>query len=635
MKNIIIGTAGHIDHGKTTLIKAITGRETDRLKEEKDRGISIELGFTYFDLPSGRRAGLIDVPGHEKFIKNMLAGVNGMDIVILVVAADEGMMPQTIEHLNILNLLNIKKGIIALTKTDLVDNEWLQLVKDDIKENIKDTFLENSSLIEVSSIKKTGINKLINEVDELTKEVGERNIDEIPRLPVDRVFTLTGFGTIVTGTLIEGTFNVGDEIEVFPGNKKSRIRSIQVHGKGAEKAFAGQRVAINLAGLKKSEVNKGDTIAPVDSMKDTMMLDVKLNLLKNSPWIIENRTRLRLYLGTQEVLCRAVLLDKEYLTPGESCYAQLRLEEKTVSKINDKFIIRFYSPMTTIGGGTILDSNPIKKKRFQDDIIEELKAKETGDSIKILEELVKEKSKEFPTLNQLSVELVTTEKKVKNMIEKLIEEGSIIKFTLASDEHFIHKSYFNKIRDNIIEDLKKYHENNPLKIGVLREELRSRYFNYTKPKIGEAFIDYLLNEEIITQTNLYISLTSFEVKYNDRQLKIKEDIEKKFLSDKFSPPKEQDIINNLNYSKEEIKKVFDSLIQRKKLILVEEEIIFHKDAYNEALKRLKEYLNKNEFITLAEFRDILNTSRKYAMALIEDFDRNKITKRIEDKRKLY
>lgn len=332
MKHFIIGTAGHIDHGKTTLIRALTGRNTDRLKEEQNRGISIELGFTYFDLPSGKRAGIIDVPGHEKFIKNMLAGVIGIDIVLLVVAADEGIMPQTAEHLAILDLLGINKGIIVITKTDLVEDEWIELIEEDIYEEVESTFLEGSPIVRVSSTHKSGIDELIKLIDEFSDIIEERDTKDMPRLPVDRAFSISGFGTVVTGTLLSGRLNLGDEVQIFPGNTTSRIRSLQVHDEDAEVAYGGQRVAINLAGVKREEVERGSIIAPINSMKSSMMVDVKVKVLKSADRSIENRTRLHLYIGTREVLCRIALLDKDQVNPGEEAYAQLRLEEEIVSK---------------------------------------------------------------------------------------------------------------------------------------------------------------------------------------------------------------------------------------------------------------------------------------------------------------
>ncbi len=635
MNNIIIGTAGHIDHGKTTLIKALTGRETDRLKQEKNRGISIELGFTYFDLPSGRRAGIIDVPGHEKFIKNMLAGVSGMDIVVLVIAADEGVMPQTKEHLHILNMLDIKEGITVITKADLVDDEWLELVKEDVKENLQDSFLDGKPMMTVSSTNKEGINELVNYIDKLTSKVNQRDETDIARLPVDRVFTLTGFGTIVTGTLVSGLYRIGDEVRIYPGDKIGRIRSIQIHGEDVQEAYPGSRVAINLAGLKKSDIQRGNVVAPIDSMKTTMMLDVRLKLLKESQRIIENRTRVRLYLGTNEILCRVVLLDKEYLTPGESCYAQLRLEEKTVAKRGDKFIIRFYSPMTTIGGGEILEANPQKRKRFDKSVIDELKLKEKGEIDKIIEDVIKQKSEEFPTINKISLITVIQKNKVKKQIENLRQSNKIIVFSLSDEEHVIHKTYYELLTKQILDDLNNYHNENPLKEGVLKEEIRSRYLGDIKAKIGDMFIDKLIDSNLIKQEHENISIKDFNVEFNDLQESIKNEIESKYLSEKYSFIKQKDIINDLDYNINDIKQVFNALIDMDILVRLKEDIIMHKKVYNDIIDIVKQHIKENNKITVAEFRDLLNTSRKYAIAILEDFDQKKITKRIGNERVLY
>ena len=632
MKHIIIGTAGHIDHGKTTLIKALTGRNTDRLKEEQKRGISIELGFTYFDLPSGKRAGIIDVPGHEKFIKNMLAGVMGIDIVLLVVAADEGVMPQTSEHLAILDLLGIEKGFIVLTKIDLVDEEWLELVKEDVRSEVKGTFLESSPIVPVSSTKKTGIEEVIQLIDKLTLEVEDRETDDMPRLPVDRVFSMSGFGTIVTGTLLSGTFKVGDEIQVFPGNKIGRIRSLQVHDEDTSIAYAGQRVAINIAGLKKDEVDRGDVVAPKDSMKKTSMLDVKVKLIKNINRSIENRTRLRLYIGTKEVLCRIVLLDKDILNPGEEAYAQLRLEEEIVAKRGDRFIIRFYSPMFTIGGGEVLEPNPNKKKRFDKEAIKELQIKEEGAPIDIIEKIILDKSKTFPTIKEISTFTAMLEDKVKGEVENLAKDNKVILFTLTREIHVIHIDYFNKLKKAIVEELETFHKKYPLRQGMSKEEIRSKFLKNAKPKVGDRFIDLLIEKGYIEQKMESVYVKGFEIKYNDLQLKIKDDLIKAYKENSFLPPKKEDIFKSLDYDKQEIEQVLNSLISNGELIKINEEVYLHKTNYEKALEILKEYIGKNDSITVAEYRDILNTNRKVALGLLEYFDQLKITKRDGDKR---
>ncbi len=634
MNNLIIGTAGHIDHGKTTLIKALTGRETDRLKQEKERGISIELGFTYFDLPSGKRAGIIDVPGHEKFVKNMLAGVMGMDMVMLVIAADEGIMPQTKEHLNILSLLDIDLGFVVLTKADLVDDEWLEMVTEDVKESLKGTFLEGSPIIPIDSISGRGLDKTIETIEAMSERVKDRDISDTARLPVDRVFSITGFGTVVTGTLIAGKMSVGDEIQVYPGEKTGKIRSIQVHGQDSNRAFAGQRSALNISGLKKYDINRGDIIAPVNSMEETMMLDVNLKLLDDAQRVVDNRTRIRLHLGTREVLCRVVFLDREFLTPGESCYAQLRLEETVVAKRGDKFIIRFYSPMMTIGGGEVLEPNPPKRKRFDDRVIKELEIKEKGSTEHVVERIIKDKSHQFPSIKQLSVLTVMPEDKVKDMVQKLNEENRVVLFHLLNDIYAIHKDYYEKTSNDIKKELDEYHKNNPLKFGIPKEEIRSRFLGNIKPKLGEAYIDLLINEGRVKQNNDKITLNGFTVEFNQLHEEIRKRIEGIYINEKFVGSNREELIDSLDYNKNDTKQVLEALIDLEVLVVLRDDVILHKDVYSDCLMKAKEYLQENGSITLGQFRDLIDTSRKYAVALLEDFDQKKITKRVEDKRVL-
>ena len=356
MKHIIIGTAGHIDHGKTTLIHALTGRNTDRLKEEQKRGITIELGFTWFDLKDHTRCGIIDVPGHEKFINNMVAGVVGMDLVLMVVAADEGIMPQTKEHLDILGLLGIEKTILVLNKCDTVDEEWLSMMEEDVKEELKGTIMEGAPVSRVSAMTGDGIEELKELILHMVKDdVKEKDVNSIPRLPVDRVFSMPGFGTVVTGTLLSGSISKNDTLEVFPIGKECKIRNIQVHETNQDKCEAGQRVALNISNIHKDELHRGCVIAPVGSMENSRLMDVKLTVLKDSNRNIKNRDRLHLFTGTSEILCRAILLDKDELVPGETGLAQLLLEEELATKRGDRFIVRFYSPLETIGGGIVLE----------------------------------------------------------------------------------------------------------------------------------------------------------------------------------------------------------------------------------------------------------------------------------------
>lgn len=635
MNHIIIGTAGHIDHGKTTLIKALTGRETDRLKEEKERGISIELGFTYFDLPSGQRAGIIDVPGHEKFIRNMLAGVIGIDIILFVVAADEGVMPQTIEHLAILDLIGVKNGFIVITKSDLVDEDWLELVKEEIKESTKGTFLENSKMIPVSSTKKIGLNEVIEEIDRLSSLIETKDTNDLPRLPIDRVFTIQGFGTVVTGTLLSGVLKVGDEIEIYPKSIITKIRNLQVHDKDVKVAYAGQRVAVNLANVKKDEISRGDCIAPKGTMKETMMLDVKVKLLKNLEKPIENRTRLKLYLGTDEIMCRIVLLDRDLLEAGEEAFAQLRLEEKTVAKAKDRFILRFYSPMFTIGGGEVLVANPSKRKRYDEDIIEELALKEEGTILDHIENILVNEKNIFYNTKEIAVELSLLETTIINEIKKLEDDGKIVIFEINKEIYPVHVSKINDLINSIKVELEDFHKKYPLKYGIPKEEIRTKYLGKNKQKLGDMIIEYLINQRIIKQSRDLLSLPDYEPSLSDSDNIIKDKIIEILDKEGFNLIKIDDILNlDIKCDKKTIENLVFFMISKGDIIKLGEEYLISSSKYETAKNVLRDYLKVNEFITVPIFRDLLKTNRKFAIAMLEHFDQIKLTKRDDDKRYL-
>lgn len=636
MKNVIIGTAGHIDHGKTTLIKALTGRDTDRLKEEKERGISIELGFTYFDLPSGRRAGIIDVPGHEKFIKNMLAGAGGIDVVILVIAADEGVMPQTREHFNILSLLKVKKGIIALTKKDMVDREWLEMITEQIREEVADSFLEDAKIIPVSSVTREGINELISEIDSVTEVVEERDSHEGFRLPVDRVFTITGFGTVVTGTLISGSINEGDRIEIYPGRIETRVRSIQVHEKNVKTANAGQRVAINIANVKLDVIHRGDVLAQPGRMEPTMMLDARLEILPSVDKSIDNRDRLRFYHGTSEIMCRVVLLDREELKPGESAFVQLRLEEETVCMKEDRFVIRTYSPMLTIGGGTVLEPNPPKRKRFKEDVIEELRIKEEGNPIEMVERYLIQNSDKYPERKTIIKEVGNISPEIYDKIAaELLERKLIREFRLGAEIYVLHTRYLKDVETKLAELLEAYHKRNPLKIGISKEELRTRVFEGIKPRLTDLIFGYYESAGKIRLENQYAAQSSFKVQFNKLQGQIKDLIEKSYKENRFNPPKLAELAAANRLDRNQCQEVYNALIDMGELVKLDEDIAFSRDAYLDAVELLKKHIKENGPIQLGQFRDILGTSRKYAMALLDYFDQNKITKRVGDNRVLF
>ena len=627
MKNVILGTAGHIDHGKTTLIKALTGRETDNLKEEKQRGISINLGFTYFDLPSKKRVGIVDVPGHEKFIKNMLAGACGIDIVLLVIAADEGVMPQTIEHLDILNYLDVKKGIIVLTKCDLVDEEFIELVKDDVREKTKGLFIEGAPIVEVNSVSRRGLDELVQKIDEISEDIEEKKTDAPSRMSIDRVFSLKGFGTIVTGTLIEGKISVDDEMTIYPSEKKVKVRNLQVHGCDVKTAYAGQRTAINLSNIKVSEIQRGDVIAQTGSVEESMMIDVNISLVEHCKKSLKHWDRIRIFHGTKQILCRIVPLNEDEIQYGESGYAQLRLEEKIVAKKGDRFIIRSYSPMDTIGGGVIIDTAPKKHKIYDESVIEALKIKEKGELKDILEEYLKLNLSNYITLKELVSYIGEKEEYVKEGLNALIDENKVF----CVNKYYLHISHYQKLKERVIDILTKYHKQYRLRNGILKEELRSKVDNSLKVKDMDVILNKMVEEKDIKVQDNLVSNYDFEVKFNQKQLSIKKEIEEKSRKNGLNSLMTKDDICNKNKFYEEVLEALTGETIQK----LDDAYYIDKKVYENVKKDLLEYLNKNKEITVAQFRDITKSNRKISIVMLEHFDRNRITKRVEDKRILY
>ena len=635
MKHVIVGTAGHIDHGKTTLIRALTGRETDTLDEEKKRGISINLGFTYFDLPSGKRAGIIDVPGHEKFIKNMLAGISSIDVVLLVIAADEGVMPQTEEHLEILSLLNIKKGIVVLTKKDMVDEEWLSMIEDDIKEKLKGTFLEKSTLIAVSGKTKDGISELIEEIEKATDEVESKDREGHFRLPVDRVFTISGFGTVVTGTIISGRVSVGDSLELYPSKIECKVRNIQVHEENQTHAEAGQRCAINLTNIKKDDISRGDILSSINIMEPSFILDCKFKYLNSQDNNLENRQRVRVYHGTKEVLGRLVLLDKDELKPGEEGYCQIRLEEELTTQRGDRIVVRNYSPMTTIGGAIIIEPHSKKVKRFDNEYIEELKIKESGSSEDIVEKVVETISSNFPDTKEILKALGRNEESIEEILQTLLKNKKIIKLNSLDNSLYIHSRFLMNKCDEINNILDKFHKENPLKVGISKEEVKSKVFGKKlKGKTYDELLKLLEERGELKIINSFLAQNDFEIKFTKEQKRIKDKMIKAYKEGNLQPPKFDDIIKD-EKDKSACKMVYQCLLDSEDLIKVADDCIFLKENYLKAKQDIIKYITDNGSISAGEARDMWNTSRKYAVGLLEHFDTIKLTKRLEDKRVLF
>ncbi len=627
MKNIIIGTAGHIDHGKTTLIKALTGRNTDRWEEEQRRGITIDLGFTYFDLPGGDRAGIIDVPGHEKFINNMVAGVVGMDLVLLVIAADEGIMPQTREHVDILHLLGIEKSIIVLNKCDLVDEEWLELVEEEVREEFAGTFLEHAPVAKVSAATGQGLEELIQIIEKMTEDdLTPKDIHTIPRLPVDRVFTLSGFGTIITGTLVSGTIHKEDTLEMYPVGKECKIRSIQVHGTDRDVCYAGQRVAINLSNVKKKEIVRGCVLAPKNSMKNTDLLDVKLNVLDSSMRVLTNHSRLHFFTGTSEILCRAVLLDKEEIGPGESGYVQLRLEEEIAVRRGDKFVVRFYSPMETIGGGVILEPNPGVKKRFHQDVIDELKRKESGSVADVIELHIREHGKTLITLAELAKMTALSEQEIKEAAEELKSQGQIEEFQLKKDTWFWHADSRRAATEEILAALTAYETKYPYRYGMKKAEVQGIYFQKIRPNLFDRIIEFLEEEGCVKREGEFLCTPDYQVRKDGVFDQVSSVLLDTFKKARFDFVRYSEI-SLPKVERETGDDILNILLVEGSVVKVTEDMYTLKDYMEEARQAISAHLADDPVITIAQVRDMFQTSRKSAKPILEYMDSIKVTKK--------
>ncbi|HCR83354.1 MAG TPA: selenocysteine-specific translation elongation factor [Lachnospiraceae bacterium] len=627
MKHIIIGTAGHIDHGKTTLIKALTGRNTDRWEEEQRRGITIDLGFTYFDLKNGTRAGIIDVPGHEKFINNMVAGVVGMDLVLLVVAADEGIMPQTREHIDILEMLGVKKSILVLNKCDLVDDEWLEMVEEEIREELSGTFLENAPVVKVSAVTGQGIPELIDRIEHVSEEeVEEKDVHTIPRLPVDRVFSLSGFGTIVTGTLISGVIRKEDTLEMFPGGQECKIRSIQVHGCPVDTCYAGQRVAINISNLKKKELKRGCVLAPTGSMKDSRLMDVKLEVLNSSMRMLSNNIRLHFFSGTSEVLCRAVLLGDETLGPGESGYVQLRMEEDVAFRRGDRFIVRFYSPMETVGGGVILEPNAAKKKRFSPEILESLKQKESGSATDVIELHVRDYRDTMATVSELARLTALSVEEAATAVRELESQGLVCVFPMKKDIYVWHSRDEQEYREQILKALENFVKKYPYRYGMPKAEVHSTFMRKVKPNVFDRYIEFLTEHELLTRCGEYLAPIGYKVNKDETYGKVRKKLFSVLESARYDFQKVTDI-NFGNVPPQTVEDILLLMAGDGEIVKVAEEM-YTLTAYMEAAKeKIVSKLKADGKITIAEIRDMFGTSRKSAKPILEYMDSIKVTRK--------
>jgi selenocysteine-specific elongation factor len=645
VKQVILGTAGHIDHGKSSLVRALTGIDPDRLKEEKERGITIELGFAHLDLPSGLRIGIIDVPGHERFVKTMVAGAAGIDLVALVVAADEGVMPQTREHLDICRLLGVKSGLVVLTKADLVEPDWLELVREDVSSFVAGSFLEGAAIIPVSSVTRAGFPAFLAEIDRLAAQVEARSAEGLLRLPIDRVFSMRGFGTVVTGTLVAGSVSAGDTVAILPSGRTAKVRGLQSYGEVVERATAGRRTAVNLQGVEVAEVTRGEVLVPPGKVEPARLIDAYFLHLPGAPRPLKHRAVVRLHIGTADVPAAVHLLDREALEPGESAFVQLRLREPIVTLARDRFVIRAYSPSYTIGGGEVLDPYPPKAKRFVPATVEALRVLKEGTEEEVIGLHLARAGVAGRSIDELHQLVLIGEKRLAGILQTLLTRRVAVLYDKEGGR-LVHRDAYDVIVGRIREALAAYHREFPLRKGMGREELKGRLPAGTPEKLfARALADLArpaaggTGPEVVAERDL-VRLAAHTVSLAGGVEDLRDRIEAIYRKAGSEPPIWQELLDQLGEgrplaSDREVREVVDYLVrQRGTIVKVKDGLYFHKDAIDAIRARLVDFIRANRQVTTQQIKDLLGISRKFLIPLVEHFDATKVTMRIGEVRVL-
>ena len=635
MKSIIVGTAGHIDHGKTALVKALTGIDADRLEEEKRRGITIDIGFAHLELPTKNgetvRLGFVDVPGHERFVRNMLAGIGGIDLVLLVISTDEGIKPQTVEHFDICRLLAIRRGIVVLTKADLVDSDTLEIVRLEVQEFLRGSFLDSAPIIPVSAKTGAGLEELKRAIVDAAAEVPAKSTSANFRLPIDRVFTMKGFGTVVTGTLISGSVKKDDEVELFPAARRVRIRGVQVHGATAEHAIAGQRTALNLTSVATDDLARGMMLAVPGLLRTTKTVDVSLSLLSTAK-PLKNRARVHFHCYTSETLAEVVLYEANVLTPGVTAFVQLRLTEPLLLIPGDRFILRQFSPMVTIGGGTVLDAAPLPRSRTRkraDDILSTLSTLQTGTPEQVLFARIARQAAEGLSLRDALAETGWHPSQIASTATALVKSGGSDKVIRAADV-LVSQPAFEAARANMVSALLKFHDTNPLVAGISKGELSETLGLH--PEIFAAILGDLVRQKKIEVTGETIRLAGRGVVMKDEESESKRTIENAFASAGLKVPALKEVLAGLPVDKVRAQKIVTLLLRDRVLIKLSDDLVFHRDALTDLRAKLVALKAKSPKIDVARFKDLTGVSRKYAIPLLEYFDRERVTRRVGDER---
>jgi len=628
-RHVVVGTAGHIDHGKTSLVKALTGTDTDRLPEEKARGITIDLGFAFIEEPD-LTIEIVDVPGHERFIKNMLAGVGGIDLAMLVIAADEGVMPQTREHLAICSLLRIKSGLIALTKTDLVEADWLELVREDLATLTRGTFLAGAPIVPVSAKTGQGMDALRATLRDLASTVPSRASDQLARLPIDRVFTIKGFGTVVTGTLMAGRVRVDDRVEVFPGGLQAKVRGLQTHGHAVPESSAGQRTAVNLQGVERAAVERGHVLGLAGTLVPSVLVDGTLELLADAPRPLETRDRVRVHAGTSEIMARVLLLESQELMPGQTAFVRFRLEGPLVALPGDRFVIRSYSPMVTIGGGTLLDIAPPRFKRKAPALVAHLTLLRDGAPDAVVEEHIRHAGGAGVRVATLSGRVPFGPERLRALLGSLQAAGRV---AAVDRDWFVHPESLSRLRGLALAALEQFHRAFPLRPGMSREELRGRAGAADERVFGHL-LETLAAEGVVQTERDKVRLAAHEIRLSAAQQMIVDRVEQEFRTAAAAPPSPEEALTRAGLAGDEEHELFQHLVEGRKLVRVKDSLYFHAEALASIEERLVAMLRERKEIGPADIKDLLGISRKYAIPLLEFFDTRRVTARVGERRVL-
>jgi selenocysteine-specific elongation factor len=637
VRHIILGTAGHVDHGKTALVKALTGIDTDRLKEEKERGISIELGFAKMAPSPELEIGIVDVPGHERFVRTMLAGVGGIDLALLVIAADEGVMPQTREHLDICQLLKIKKGVVALTKVDLVDEEWLMMVKAEVEDFLKGTFLEGAPIIPCSSLSGYGLADLTSAIANLASSVAEKPISGIFRLPIDRAFSIKGFGTVVTGTMLSGSIRVGEEVQVYPRIDRliSRVRRLQVHNRSVEEAYAGQRTAVNLPNIELAQVRRGDVLSLPGRLRSSLLLDARFLHLASSPRPLKARTRIRFHAGTSEILGRIIPLESEEIPPGQETFIQIRLEAPIALLPGDRFVIRSYSPAVTIGGGEILDAHPQRHRPRHQKTLEALRLRLQGDPWQRLEEILRGSGPRPFSASALSLASGMDKETVLRHLEDLVREGKAVALA-EREELYVHGEIYRRIGEQILEQLSRFHQEEPLKDGMMQEDLRNRLSLSPEISVFQKVLGYLKERGEVVVEKGKTRLAGHRPQLGPEEERIKDELERIYREAGFQPSPLAEVLAQVSRDARRANDLVQLLLEEGTLVRIKGDLLYHRESYEKARGALLDLLRgKGGSVSVPEFKDRLGITRKWAIPLLEHFDEIKLTRRVGDERVLY